>query len=43
MLEFMALVRTGQGAMVSDAVERVTGRPARRFDAWVREHAAAFA
>jgi hypothetical protein len=42
MLEFMVLVRTGQGATLTDTVQKVTGRPARTFDAWVRENAAAF-
>jgi hypothetical protein len=40
--EFMALVRAGQAATVSDAVQKVTGKPARTFAAWVQENAAAF-
>jgi uncharacterized protein YbjT (DUF2867 family) len=31
-----------EGRTVTDTVERVTGRPARTFAAWAREHAAAF-
>ena len=42
MLEFMALVRAGQGERVSEDVQRVTGRPPRSFEAWVRDHIAAF-
>lgn len=42
LLEFMALVRAGGGAAVSDAVPRVTGRPARSFAEWVRANVAAF-
>ncbi|MFF3557419.1 NAD(P)H-binding protein [Streptomyces tsukubensis] len=30
------------GRTVNDTVQRVTGRPARTFDEWAREHAAAF-
>jgi uncharacterized protein YbjT (DUF2867 family) len=41
MIEFMQLVRADRAAFVSDAVERVTGRPARTFAAWVRDNLAA--
>jgi uncharacterized protein YbjT (DUF2867 family) len=34
---------SGAAAKVSPAVERILGRPPRAFDAFVREHAAAFA
>lgn len=37
MLEFMQLMRGGGGATVTDAVE-VTGRRARSFETWVRDH-----
>ena len=40
--EFMADVRAGRSATVSDSVMKVTGRPARTFAAWVHENAAAF-
>jgi uncharacterized protein YbjT (DUF2867 family) len=43
MLEFMALVRAGQGATVTDSVRQVTGTPPRTFDAWIRENVSAFA
>jgi len=42
LLELMAAVRTGHGATISPAVATVLGRPARTFDAWVHDHAAAF-
>jgi len=42
LLEFMALVRAGQAETVTDTVLQVTGQPARTFEAWVRENAAAF-
>jgi uncharacterized protein YbjT (DUF2867 family) len=40
--EFMADVRAGRSATISDGVMRVTGRPARPFAAWVHENTAAF-
>lgn len=42
LLEFMDLVRDGKAAQVSDAVLKVTGRPARTFQAWVSENLSAF-
>lgn len=42
LLELMALTKAGKVAMVSNAVEQVTGKPARTFEAWAREFAAAF-
>jgi hypothetical protein len=42
MLEFMRQMRAGRSATASDAVSQVTGRPARTFEAWAREFAAAF-
>ena len=42
LLEFMALVRAGQAETVTNTVLQVTGQPARTFEAWVRENAAAF-
>jgi len=32
----------GRTAQRTDTVERVTGRPARTFEAWCRAHSAAF-
>ncbi len=42
LLELMAQVRAGQTALISPAVAEVLGRPARTFDAWLHDHAAAF-
>ena len=43
MLELMRATREGWMAGVTREVERLTGRPARTFAAFAREHAAAFA
>jgi uncharacterized protein YbjT (DUF2867 family) len=40
---FYDLVRQGKLAYVHPTVEQVTGRPARGFADWARDHAAAFA
>ena len=42
MIEFMGLVRAGQGALVTDTVQKLTGRAPRTFEAWVKDHVAAF-
>jgi len=42
MLELTNLVRAGHTAQVSNAVQTITGKPARSFEAWARENAAAF-
>jgi uncharacterized protein YbjT (DUF2867 family) len=42
LLEFMSDVRAGHSATVSDAVQTVTGQPARTFRAWVHDHDTAF-
>lgn len=42
LLEFVADVRQGGGEQFSDAVQAVTGRPARTFAAWVADNASAF-
>ena len=42
LIEFMRLVRSGAGAVVSHDVETVTRRPARTFAAWVQDNVAAF-
>jgi uncharacterized protein YbjT (DUF2867 family) len=36
-------VRADRAAAVTDDVRRILGRPPRSFDAWARDHAAAFA
>ncbi|SDJ94631.1 NAD(P)H-binding protein [Streptomyces indicus] len=44
-IEFLVMVYRDtpvEGRTVTDVVERVTGRPARTFAAWAREHAAEF-
>jgi uncharacterized protein YbjT (DUF2867 family) len=43
MLEITGFVRSGNAASVSNAVQTVTGKPARTFAAWCKEHVAAFA
>jgi uncharacterized protein YbjT (DUF2867 family) len=40
--EIYALYRAGEGARVSDDVERVTGRKPRRIEDFIRDHAAHF-
>jgi uncharacterized protein YbjT (DUF2867 family) len=42
LLEVLAQIKAGKAARVSEDVERVTGRPPRRFEAWAAENAAAF-
>ncbi len=42
LMEMLAALRKNQGAIVTDTVAQVTGRPARTFEAWCREHIAAF-
>ena len=42
MLELTNLVRAGQAAAVSNAVQTITGKPPRSFEAWARDNAAAF-
>ena len=41
-MEFATALRDGYAAVVTDTVQAVTGQPARRFDAFAREHAALF-
>lgn len=43
MVEVMAHVRAGGGGRVTDAVQQNLGRPARTYEAFAHEHAAAFA
>lgn len=40
--EIYAFYRNGEGARVSDAVRRVTGRPARSMEDFIRDHVAQF-
>ena len=42
LVELNTYARQGHASMVTDTVARITGRPARSFDEWVRDHAAAF-
>jgi uncharacterized protein YbjT (DUF2867 family) len=42
LMETLSEIRTGEHAYRTDTVEKVTGRPARTFEAWCREHVAAF-
>jgi uncharacterized protein YbjT (DUF2867 family) len=37
-----AVIRAGKLAHVTDTVQQVTGRPARTFEAWCRDHRSAF-
>jgi (4-alkanoyl-5-oxo-2,5-dihydrofuran-3-yl)methyl phosphate reductase len=41
-METLSEIRTGEHAFRTDTVEKVIGRPARTFEAWCREHVAAF-
>lgn len=43
LLRYYAVVREGRVAMLTDDVERITGRPPRAFAAWLEDNAAAFA
>jgi uncharacterized protein YbjT (DUF2867 family) len=42
LLELYGVVRGGYGAVVTKAVEQVTGKKPRSFDEFARDHAAAF-
>jgi len=42
LLEFTAMVRAGQAAVVTRSVEELTGTAARPFETWVRDNIAAF-
>src|SRR5262245_11052058 len=42
MVELNNYAQQGHASVVTDTVERVTGRPARRLDRWARDHAPAF-
>ncbi len=38
LMEMLASLRRNEGAILTDAVQQVTGRPARTFDVWCCEH-----
>src|SRR5262249_53644484 len=42
LVELNTYARQGHASVVTDTVERITGRAARTFDAWTRDHAHAF-
>ena len=42
LVELNAYARQGHASMVTDTVERITGRPARPLERWLQDHAAAF-
>jgi uncharacterized protein YbjT (DUF2867 family) len=42
LMEMMASLRKNEGAIVTDTVEKVLGRPPRSFEAWCQERVAAF-
>lgn len=42
LMEMLRTLRRNEGAIITDTVERVTGRPPRTFEAWCREHIQAF-
>jgi uncharacterized protein YbjT (DUF2867 family) len=42
LLEVFARIKSGKAAAVSDDVERVTGKPPKRFKTWVEENVGAF-
>lgn len=42
LMEMLASLRRNEGAIVTDTVRQVLGRPPRTFEAWCKEHADAF-
>lgn len=42
MLEFTNLIKAGQAALITDWVQKVSGKPPRTFEAWATENASAF-
>jgi uncharacterized protein YbjT (DUF2867 family) len=42
LMEMLGTLRRDEGAIVTDTFARLTGRPPRTFEAWSREHIAAF-
>src|SRR5262249_18264197 len=42
LLELNAYARQGHASVVTDTVQRLTGRPARTLEEWFRDHASAF-
>ena len=43
LMEMLASLRKNEGAILTETVGQVLGRPARTFEAWCREHAGLFA
>ncbi len=42
LVELNIYARQGHSSVVTDTIERVSGRPARTLEQWARDHAAAF-
>jgi NAD(P)H dehydrogenase (quinone) len=42
LVEMNAYARQGHASMVTDTVQRITGRPTRTLERWAQEHASAF-
>ena len=42
MLEFYALIKSGQASLVTDTVQKLTGKAPRTFESWAQDNAAAF-
>ncbi|QSQ19531.1 SDR family oxidoreductase [Pyxidicoccus parkwayensis] len=42
LMELWTAIRSGNGGILKDGVQRVTGRPARTFEQWCQEHRGAF-
>jgi uncharacterized protein YbjT (DUF2867 family) len=42
LMEMLKSLRRNEGAIVTDTVQRITGKPPRTFEAWCREHIRAF-
>jgi uncharacterized protein YbjT (DUF2867 family) len=42
LVELNTYARQGHASVVTDTIERITGRPARSLEQWIRDHATAF-
>jgi uncharacterized protein YbjT (DUF2867 family) len=42
LMEMLKSLRKNEGALMTDTVQRITGRPPRTFEEWCREHIEAF-
>jgi hypothetical protein len=42
LVKFWEVARSGEGAIQTDQLKRVTGREPQTFETWCREHRAAF-